>query len=109
MPVRVAINGFGRTGRAMFRAAREQDAEIEWAGINDVVTVVELGSASSARGGWRSALRRCAPPGAGTGCTAANAGARESAELGARFLAPHLEPASPLQAPTSSTSPWSSA
>ena len=36
MPVRVAINGFGRTGRATFRAAREQGAEIEWAGINDV-------------------------------------------------------------------------
>ena len=37
MPVRVAINGFGRTGRAMFRAAREQDADIEWVGINDMM------------------------------------------------------------------------
>ena len=42
MPVRVAINGFGRTGRAMFRAAREQDADIEWVGINDVMGVEAL-------------------------------------------------------------------
>ncbi len=39
MPVRVGINGFGRTGRAMFRAAHEQGADIEWAGINDVMGV----------------------------------------------------------------------
>ena len=32
MPVSVAINGFGRTGRATFRAAHEQGADIEWAG-----------------------------------------------------------------------------
>jgi glyceraldehyde 3-phosphate dehydrogenase (phosphorylating) len=37
MSVRVAINGFGRTGRAAFRAAREQRAGIEWAAINDVM------------------------------------------------------------------------
>jgi glyceraldehyde 3-phosphate dehydrogenase len=42
MPVRVAINGFGRTGRAMFRAAREQSADIEWVGINDVMGVESL-------------------------------------------------------------------
>jgi glyceraldehyde 3-phosphate dehydrogenase (phosphorylating) len=37
MPVRVAINGFGRTGRAMFRAAHEQGADIQWAAINDIM------------------------------------------------------------------------
>ena len=37
MSVRVAINGFGRTGRAAFRAAYESGADIEWAAINDVV------------------------------------------------------------------------
>jgi glyceraldehyde 3-phosphate dehydrogenase len=42
MPVRVAINGFGRTGRAMFRSAREQQADIEWVGINDVMGVESL-------------------------------------------------------------------
>jgi glyceraldehyde 3-phosphate dehydrogenase len=36
MPVRVAINGFGRTGRAAFRAAYEREADIEWVAINDV-------------------------------------------------------------------------
>jgi glyceraldehyde 3-phosphate dehydrogenase len=36
MAVRVAVNGFGRTGRAAFRAAHERDADIEWVAINDV-------------------------------------------------------------------------
>ena len=36
MSVRVAINGFGRTGRAAFRAALEREADIEWVAINDV-------------------------------------------------------------------------
>ncbi len=36
MAVRVAINGFGRTGRAAFRAAYERQADIEWVAINDL-------------------------------------------------------------------------
>ena len=36
MAVRVAINGFGRTGRAAFRAASESGADIEWVAINDI-------------------------------------------------------------------------
>jgi glyceraldehyde 3-phosphate dehydrogenase len=36
MAVRVAINGFGRTGRAAFRAAHESGADIDWVAINDV-------------------------------------------------------------------------
>jgi glyceraldehyde 3-phosphate dehydrogenase len=36
MGVRVAINGFGRTGRAAFRAAHESGADIDWVAINDV-------------------------------------------------------------------------
>jgi glyceraldehyde 3-phosphate dehydrogenase (phosphorylating) len=36
MPVRVAVNGFGRIGRNMLRAAMEQGADIEWVAINDV-------------------------------------------------------------------------
>ena len=36
MSIRVAINGFGRTGRAAFRAAFESGADIEWVAINDV-------------------------------------------------------------------------
>jgi glyceraldehyde 3-phosphate dehydrogenase len=42
MPVRVGINGFGRTGRATFRAAHECGAPIEWAGINDVMDIPML-------------------------------------------------------------------
>ncbi len=36
MPVRVGINGFGRIGRNVFRAAYEQGAEIEWVAANDI-------------------------------------------------------------------------
>ena len=37
MAVRVAINGFGRTGRAALRAAIESGADIDWVAVNDVV------------------------------------------------------------------------
>jgi glyceraldehyde 3-phosphate dehydrogenase (phosphorylating) len=37
MAVRVAINGFGRTGRCTFRAAFERGADIEVVGINDLM------------------------------------------------------------------------
>ncbi len=37
MPVRVAINGFGRIGRNVFRAAYERGAEIEWVAVNDLI------------------------------------------------------------------------
>jgi glyceraldehyde 3-phosphate dehydrogenase (phosphorylating) len=37
MPVRVGINGFGRIGRNVFRAAMESDADIEWLAVNDIV------------------------------------------------------------------------
>ena len=36
MTVRVAINGFGRVGRSVLRAAHEQDAAIEFVAVNDV-------------------------------------------------------------------------
>lgn len=36
MAVRVAINGFGRIGRSVFRAAQMLDAEIEFVAINDI-------------------------------------------------------------------------
>jgi glyceraldehyde 3-phosphate dehydrogenase len=37
MPVRVGINGFGRTGRIIFRSAHERGAEFDLVGINDVM------------------------------------------------------------------------
>ena len=42
MAVRAAINGFGRTGRAAFRAAIESGADIEWVAINDVADLAML-------------------------------------------------------------------
>jgi glyceraldehyde 3-phosphate dehydrogenase len=37
MSVRVGINGFGRIGRNVFRAAHERGADIEWLALNDLV------------------------------------------------------------------------
>ena len=37
MAVRVGINGFGRIGRNVFRAACERGADIEWLALNDVI------------------------------------------------------------------------
>ncbi len=37
MPVRVGINGFGRIGRNVFRAACESKADVEWVAVNDIV------------------------------------------------------------------------
>jgi glyceraldehyde 3-phosphate dehydrogenase len=37
MAVQVAINGFGRIGRNVFRAAYERNADIEWLAVNDLV------------------------------------------------------------------------
>ena len=42
MPVRVAINGFGRVGRCVLRAAYEQGADIEVVAINDLVDAATL-------------------------------------------------------------------
>jgi glyceraldehyde 3-phosphate dehydrogenase len=38
MPVRVAVNGFGRIGRNVFRAAKakQDEADIEWVAVNDL-------------------------------------------------------------------------
>ena len=42
MSTRVAINGFGRVGRAAFRAAYESGADIEWVAVNDLVSADAL-------------------------------------------------------------------
>jgi glyceraldehyde 3-phosphate dehydrogenase len=42
MPVRVAINGFGRVGRAALRSAFEREADVEWVAINDLVDPATL-------------------------------------------------------------------
>src|SRR5687768_7688727 len=36
MAVRAGINGFGRIGRNVFRAAHAAGADIDWVGVNDI-------------------------------------------------------------------------
>jgi glyceraldehyde 3-phosphate dehydrogenase len=42
MPLRVGINGFGRIGRNVFRAAQEQGADIDWVAVNDLTDAKTL-------------------------------------------------------------------
>ena len=42
MPTRVAINGFGRIGRAVMRSAIEREADIEIVAVNDVADAATL-------------------------------------------------------------------
>ncbi len=42
MPIKVAINGFGRIGRLLFRAATERKAQIDFVAINDLAPAKTL-------------------------------------------------------------------
>jgi len=42
MAVKAGINGFGRIGRNLFRAAKERDADIDWVGVNDITDTATL-------------------------------------------------------------------
>src|SRR5215217_3224765 len=42
MAVKVGINGFGRIGRNVFRAAHARGADIEWVGVNDITDTKTL-------------------------------------------------------------------
>src|SRR3954451_16515475 len=42
MALRVGINGFGRIGRNVFRAAHAQGADIDWVGVNDITDTQTL-------------------------------------------------------------------
>ena len=42
MAVKAGINGFGRIGRNVFRAAHAQGADVEWVGLNDITDVTTL-------------------------------------------------------------------
>src|SRR6476661_6418543 len=46
MPVRVGINGFGRIGRNVFRAAQAKNADIEWVAVNDLTDTKTLAQLS---------------------------------------------------------------
>jgi glyceraldehyde 3-phosphate dehydrogenase len=41
-PARIAINGFGRIGRNVFRAAHEGDTEFEIVAVNDLADPTQL-------------------------------------------------------------------
>jgi glyceraldehyde 3-phosphate dehydrogenase (phosphorylating) len=43
MALRVGINGFGRIGRNVFRAAKESHADIDWVAVNDLTDARTLG------------------------------------------------------------------
>jgi len=42
MALKAGINGFGRIGRNVFRAAHERGADIDWVGINDITDTKTL-------------------------------------------------------------------
>jgi glyceraldehyde 3-phosphate dehydrogenase len=42
LPTRIAINGFGRIGRAVLRIAQERDADVEIVAVNDITDVATL-------------------------------------------------------------------
>ena len=42
MAVKAGINGFGRIGRNVFRAAHARGADIDWVGVNDITDTKTL-------------------------------------------------------------------
>ena len=56
MPLKAGINGFGRIGRNVFRAAHERGADIDWVGVNDITdtgTLAHLLKHDSVLGGLK--------------------------------------------------------
>ena len=47
--LRVGINGFGRIGRNVFRAAQEKNADIEWVAVNDLTDSEDPGPPAQVR------------------------------------------------------------
>src|SRR3954465_4572572 len=42
MALKAGINGFGRIGRNVFRAAHARGADIDWVGVNDITDTATL-------------------------------------------------------------------
>ena len=42
MALKAGINGFGRIGRNLFRAAHARGADIDWVGVNDITDTKTL-------------------------------------------------------------------
>jgi glyceraldehyde-3-phosphate dehydrogenase/erythrose-4-phosphate dehydrogenase len=74
MALKAGINGFGRIGRNVFRAAHARGEDIDWVGVNDITdneTLAHLlrydsilgpfpGEVGPATAGWSSTARSCA-------------------------------------------------
>ncbi len=63
MAVKVGINGFGRIGRNLFRAAKGRGADVEFVAVNDITdagTLAHLLKYDSVLGPW-SNRRACSP------------------------------------------------
>ena len=74
--VKVGINGFGRIGRNLFRAAYEAGAELEFVAVNDVFDADALGhllkydsTSGASRGRSRSATARSPSTASRPGCS----------------------------------------
>ena len=61
MSIRVAINGFGRVGRALMRSAHESGAGIEIVAINDVTDAATLAALLRHDSVYRAFPERSAP------------------------------------------------
>ena len=59
MAVRVGINGFGRIGRNVFRAAHEAGADVEIVAVNDLTDAATLGTCSSTTPSSARSRARC--------------------------------------------------
>ena len=46
MALKAGINGFGRIGRNLFRAAHARGADIDWVGVNDITDTKTLAPGS---------------------------------------------------------------
>ena len=62
MSVRVGINGFGRIGRIVFRAARDRGGDFEIVAINDLTDAEHAGPPAQVRQRPRRATRTPSTP-----------------------------------------------
>ena len=62
MALKAGINGFGRIGRNVFRAAHAQGADIDWVGVNDITDTKTLAPPAQVRLDPRAASRAPSRP-----------------------------------------------
>ena len=52
MALKAGINGFGRIGRNVFRAAHARGADIDWVAVNDITDTATLAASRPPRKRW---------------------------------------------------------